>query len=68
MAPRAKTPASPTGVFVARSAGVFKIKGKLYRYHVGETFPADHPLLKVRPSSFAPVTFGDEPQQVAEEA
>lgn len=65
---RARPATSPTGVFVARSSGVFRIKGKLHRYHVGETFPAGHPLLKVRPQSFAPLTFGDEPEPVTEEA
>jgi len=68
MAPRTKAPASPTGVFVARSAGVFRIKGKLYRYHVGETFPADHPLLKVKPASFAPLSFGDQTTPTEAEA
>lgn len=59
---RYKAPESPTGVFVARSSGVFKIKGVLYRYMRGQTFPADHPLLRVRPDAFAPLTFEPQPR------
>jgi hypothetical protein len=61
MATRTKAPTSPTGIFVARSAGVFRIKGQLHRYHVGQTFPEGHPLLKVNPGAFEPVTFDDAP-------
>lgn len=59
--PALKKAASPTGVYVAQSSGVFRIKGRLYRYHVGETFPAGHPLLRVKPQAFRPVAFGDSP-------
>lgn len=54
---RYQPPTSPTGVFIARSAGVFKIKGVIYRYARGQTFPADHPLLRVRPDAFEALTF-----------
>lgn len=55
-----RTKPSPTGVYVAQSSGVFKIKGELHRYRVGQTFPAGHPLLRIRPSAFKPLSFGDE--------
>jgi hypothetical protein len=58
---RTKSKPSPTGVYVARSSGVFKIRGTMYRYARGQTFPAGHPLLRVRPDSFAPLTFDTEP-------
>lgn len=58
---------SPTGVYVAQSAGVFKIDGTLYHYHPGETFPAGHPLLRVRPDAFKPLTFGDRSETLAPE-
>jgi len=50
-------PISPTGIFRARSSGVFKIKGVIYQYIRGQTFPADHPLLRVRPDAFEPLSF-----------
>jgi hypothetical protein len=55
---RYSPPTSPTGVFVARSSGVFKIKGVLHRYRVGQTFPPDHPLLRARPDAFEALSFG----------
>ncbi len=50
---------SATGVYIARSSGTFKIRGELYRYMRGQTFPAGHPLLRVRPDAFAPLAFGE---------
>lgn len=43
-------------VYVARSTGVVKVKGKLYRYIAGVTkVPRGHPLLDVMPGKFAPL-------------
>lgn len=65
---RYSPPTSPTGVFIARSSGVFKIKGVLHRYRVGQTFPGDHPLLRVRPDAFEPLTFGKAAPETRAEA
>jgi hypothetical protein len=52
---------SPTGIYIAQSSGVFRINGKIERYHVGQTFPAGHPLLAIRPGVFTPLVFGEQP-------
>lgn len=52
-------PHSETGVFVAVSSGVFRIRGRIHRYHAGQTLPADSPLIALRPSSFRAVEFGE---------
>ena len=62
---RVKSP-NELGPYTAVSSGVFKIKGKLYRYLRGQTFPADHPLLRVRPDAFEPLSFAkSEPRAEA---
>ena len=48
MASRTKPPQSDTGVVVAVSAGVFRIDGRLQRYHAGQTFPQGHALVRLR--------------------
>lgn len=55
-----------TGVYIAVSSGVFKIRGKLHRYQRGQTFPADHPLLRVRPDAFQPLHFATDTEPTAE--
>jgi hypothetical protein len=60
-----RTVAKDTGVYIAVSNGVFKIRGRLYRYSRGQTFPADHPLLRVRPDSFEPLRFAGETEPSA---
>lgn len=43
-------------VYVARTAGVFRVKGKLVHFYRGQTFPADSPLVRMRPDAFRPLT------------
>ena len=67
MASRPKPPQSETGVVVAVSAGVFRIDGRLQRYHAGQTFPQGHALVRLRPEAFRAVEFRDsaEPRRGA---
>ena len=55
------------GIYTAVSSGVFKIRGKVYRYFRGQTFPADHPLLRVRPDAFEPLRFATDTEPAARE-
>lgn len=52
-----KTPESPTGIFRAVSNGTFKVRGRRMSYFRGQTYPADFPLIRVRPDAFEPLTF-----------
>ena len=43
-------------VYVARSTGVVKVSGKIYRYIAGRTrVRANHPLLRAMPDKFQPL-------------
>lgn len=53
---------SETGIYVAISSGTFKIGGRIYSYIRGQTFPAGHPLLSVRPDAFEPFRLTGEPR------
>lgn len=42
--------------YVARSSGIVKIDGTLYRYFQGRTmFPAGHPVIAALPDRFTPL-------------
>ena len=64
----ARTDTKPISIYTATSSGVFKIRGKIYRYFRGQTFPADHPLIRVRPDSFEPLRFAPETEPSARES
>ena len=54
--PKATDSDPATAYYVARSSGVIKIRGELYRYAAGRTrVRAGHPLLEVLPDRFEPL-------------
>ena len=57
-----------TGLYIAISSGTFrdpKNKGRLLSYIRGKTYPADFPLVRVRPDAFEPLRFADETEPSA---
>lgn len=63
--PARKTQLDPEPViFIARSSGVIKIAGEIYRYASGRTrVRAGHPLLKALPDRFEPLTLDYDLEQ-----
>jgi len=41
--------------YVARRTGIIKLKGKVYEYVLGRTYPRNHPLIAALPEKFAPL-------------
>lgn len=63
----ARTQAQPkeAEVYTAISSGSFKVKGRMYSYFRGKTYPANYPLIRIRPDAFVPLRFGDEVEPTA---
>ena len=41
--------------YIARRTGVIKIRGKVYEYILGKTYPRNHPLVSALPDKFVPL-------------
>ena len=44
-------------IYTAVSSGTFKVKGRVYSYFRGKTYPASFPLIRIRPDAFQPLRF-----------
>lgn len=40
--------------YIARTSGVYKIRGKVYRFIVGQSYSRQHPLVVAFPDKFRP--------------
>jgi hypothetical protein len=64
----ARVPTQPkeAEIYTAISSGSFKVKGRMYSYFRGKTYPANFPLIRIRPDAFQPLRFAGMTEPTAE--